>query len=72
MSMTGMTFQEKNFENMIHYYKLELLKVYEAKNQYIAIMSLPKSTQRTLINNGIISGRKYNRRITDEALKHLV
>lgn len=70
--MTGQSFQEKSFMNMISYYKPELMRVVESSNEYLAIMKLAPSVQRTLVNNGIISGRKYNRGITPKARKYLL
>ena len=65
--MTGMTFQEKNFENMISFYRPELTKILASKNEYVAIMGLSEGVQRTLVHNEIIEGRKYRRRISSKA-----
>jgi len=69
--MTGMTFQEKNFENMVNFYKPELVKILESENEYIAIMDLAKSVQRVLAHNEIITGRKYRRQISLKARGYL-
>jgi hypothetical protein len=53
--MTGMSFQEKSFRNMIEYNKHELMKIINSKDQHAAIMKLPKSIRKSLINNGIIT-----------------
>jgi hypothetical protein len=65
--MTGMTFQEKNFENMISFYRPELMKILASKNEYVAIMGLSEGVQRTLVHNEIIDGRKYRRQISSKA-----
>jgi len=69
--MTGMTFQEKNFENMVNFYKPELVKILESENEYIAIMELAKNVQRVLAHNEIITGRKYRRQISLKARGYL-
>jgi hypothetical protein len=70
-SMTGMTFKEKSFRNMIEFYKPELKKIIESEKQYIAIMNLPKNIRRVLKNNGIIAYGRKNLSITSDALKCL-
>lgn len=67
MLMTGMSFEEKSFENMINYYINELRNVIESKDESIAISRLTKDTQRILSNNAIISGGKNRRRISSKA-----
>jgi hypothetical protein len=69
--MTGMTFQEKNFENMVTYYQPELVKILRSKDESIAIMGLPKSVQRSLKRNEIINGPKKYRQISPKALDYL-
>jgi hypothetical protein len=69
--MTGMSFQEKSFENMVDYYTPELTKILESKDQYVAIMNLSKSVQRTMTHNEIIAGRKYRRQISPKARVYL-
>ena len=69
--MSGMTFQEKNFENMVNFYRPELTKVLESKDEYIAIMVLAKNIQRVLTHNGIIAGRRYRRQISPKARGYL-
>ena len=43
--MTGMTFQEKTFNNMVIFYKPELMKILRSGDQYAAIMKLPEERQ---------------------------
>jgi len=70
-SMTGKTFQEKNFENMVYFYRPELIKILGSEDETIAIMVLPKSVQRTLARNKIINGLKFNRQISSKARNYL-
>jgi hypothetical protein len=65
--MTGMTFQEKNFENMVNFYRPELIKIIESKDEYVAITDLSKSVQKILKNNEIIAGRNCRRQISPKA-----
>ncbi len=57
-SMTGMTLREKSFRNMVHFYKSELMTVLKSDDREDAVRSLPKSTRRTLMHNGILTKRK--------------
>jgi len=59
--MTGKTFQEKNFENMISYYRAELDTIYKSKDEFVAITHLSDGTRKTLKRNEILTG--YRRRI---------
>jgi hypothetical protein len=71
LTMTGLTFQEKNFDNMIDLYRSELLRVLKAKNQYEAIMRLPRSIRSTLCRNKIIIRGGKDQVVSAEARKHL-
>ena len=71
LNMTGMTFQEKSFSNMIDFNKLALVKILNSKNQHTAIMRLPKSIRKTLKNNGIITNGWHACKITSETLDYL-
>jgi hypothetical protein len=53
--MTGMTFKEKTFNNMMSFYKPELRKILKAENESAAIRDLPNSVRKTLKRNGIIA-----------------
>jgi transposase len=57
MQMTGMTFQEKTFQNMIHFYGDELRKILGSEDQSTAIGRLPKDVRRALVHNEIITKR---------------
>jgi hypothetical protein len=69
--MTGMTFQKKNFENMVSYYRPELIKILRSKDENAAIMGLSKSVQRTLVRNEIIDGFTHRRQISFKARNYL-
>ena len=69
--MTGMTFQEKNFENMVNYYRSELIKIIRSKDENKAIRALPKSVQRTLTRNEITNGFTNSRVISSKARNYL-
>ena len=71
LSMTGMTFKEKSFRNMIEFYKPELRKILKSEKQHTAINKLPKSIRRILKNNGIIAYGRKNLRITSDAREYL-
>jgi hypothetical protein len=42
LKMTGMTLEEKTLQNMIHFYKPELIKILQSDDQADAISKLPK------------------------------
>lgn len=69
-SMTGMTLREKSFRNMLHFYRSELMTVLRSDDREDAIRSLPKSTRRTLMHNGILTKRKseVTKRARDQLL----
>jgi hypothetical protein len=66
-SMIGMSVQEKNFQNMVSFYRPELMKILQSGDEGVAIMGLAKSVQKILVHNEIIGGRKSNRRISLKA-----
>jgi IS30 family transposase len=72
LNMTGMTFQEKSFRNMIDFNKHVLMKILNSNNQHAAIMRLPKSIRKTLKNNGIITNGWHKREITLKTLDYLL
>ncbi len=71
LNMTGMTFQEKSFRNMIDFNKHVLMKILNSKNQNAAIMNLPKCIRKTLKNNGIITKGWHKCEITLKTLDYL-
>jgi hypothetical protein len=69
LQMTGMTFEEKTFQNMLHYYKPELMKILQSDDKEKAMSRLPKDIRRSLKKNGIIS--KFTGEITEIAQNSL-
>ena len=53
-NMTGMTFQEKSFQNMVYFYKPELNKILQSEDQVTAIQCLSSSVRKTLVKNQIL------------------
>ena len=52
--LTGMTLREKTFQNMVSFYRPELIKVLGSDDQLAAIRKLPGSVRRTLMRNNIL------------------
>ena len=71
LDMTGITIQEKSFRNMIDFNKPELLKILKSEDQHAAIVKLPKSIQKTLKKNGVITKRWQDNEITERAQEYL-
>jgi hypothetical protein len=71
LDMTGISFQEKSFRNMVEYNKHELMRIINSKNQHVAIMRLPKSTRKSLINNGIITSGWKKSEISPKTMHYL-
>ena len=69
--MTGMTFKEKTFNNMMSFYKPELRKILNAENECAAIRDLPNSVRKTLKRNGIIAQGWKTPEITAHARAYL-
>lgn len=69
--MTGMTFKEKTFFNMMSFYEPELKKIIKSKNECDGIRDLPKSVRRTLKRNGIIAQGWKSPEITAHARTYL-
>jgi hypothetical protein len=69
--MTGKTFLEKNFENMVSYYRPELIKVLESNDEGAAIVGLPRNVQRVLSRNEITCGLRDRRRVSPKAREYL-
>ena len=65
--MTGMTFNEKTFQNMINFYKPELKKIMNSKDESNEISKLPKNDRRILKGNEIITRGYGKYEITPEA-----
>ena len=71
MSLTGITLQEQSFQNMIDFYRHELLKILRSNNQHIAIRRLPSSIQNTLKRNGIVVKQWQDNGISQRAQEYL-
>ena len=69
--MTGMTFQEKNFENMISYYKAELDVIIKSKDECAAITRLSEEIRKTLQRNEILSGHRNRIKLSEKARSYL-
>jgi hypothetical protein len=69
--MTGMTFQEKNFQNMINYYKAELQLIFKSKDEGTAITGLSTDIRKTLKRNDILTGHRGKIQLTDKARDYL-
>jgi type IV secretory pathway TrbD component len=70
--MTGMTFQEKNFENMINYYKAELETIYKSRDECTAITGLSNDIRKTLKRNDILTGHRNKIQLTAKARDYLL
>ena len=68
---TGMTFQEKTFNNMMTFYDFEIRKILRSNKQGVAISALPGNVSKTLRRNGIIARGFKTTQITQKARSHL-
>jgi hypothetical protein len=71
LGMTGLTFQEKNFQNMINYYQAELQLIYKSRDEYTAITHLSTDIRKTLKRNDIIIVHRGRIKLTDKARDYL-
>ena len=69
--MTGKTFQEKNFENMINYYKTELQAIYKSRDERVAISGLSKNIRKTLKHNDITTGHGCREHLSEKVREYL-
>ena len=65
--MTGMTIDEKMFQNMIHFHKHELKKVMGSKNESKEISKLSRNVRKILQRNKIINRGCGKYEITPDA-----
>jgi len=70
--LTGMTFQEKNFENMINYYKAELQVICKSQDERIAITGLSKNVRKTFKRNEITTGHGRREQLSGKARDYLL
>jgi hypothetical protein len=69
--MSGMTFQEKNFDNMVNYYGAELKIIYKSKDERAAISELSKNIRKTLKRNDITTGHGSREQLSVKARDYL-
>lgn len=69
--MTGMSLQDKNFENMIEYYRAELQLIRKSKDECNAITGLSKDIRKTLKRNEILTGNRSRVTLTAKARDYL-
>ena len=67
LGMTGMTIDEKMFQNMISFYQPELKKVMNSNNESNAISKLSNKVRKTLKRNRIIINGRRKYEITQKA-----
>ena len=65
--MTGMTINEKTFQNMINFHKHKLKKVMDSKDESNEISKLPRTDRKILQRNKIINRGCGKYEITPEA-----
>ncbi len=61
LNMTGMTLEEKTFQNMVEFYRPALIAILRAKDQAVEIGALPKRDRTTLFRNEILQGGRNSR-----------
>lgn len=69
--LTGMTIDEKMFQNMINFYRNELKMVMESNDESETISKLPVKVRKTLKRNGIIMNGRGKYKITSKAHEYL-
>ena len=69
--MTGMSIDEKMFQNMMSFYRHELKKVVNSKNETHELSKLSSSIRKTLRRNKIITQGWGRYEITSKARKFL-
>ena len=57
--MAGMTIREKSFQNMVQFYKPEILSILESEDQEAAISEIPQRVRKILRKYDILTGRSY-------------
>jgi hypothetical protein len=70
--MTGMSFQQKNFENMINYYKAELKGISDSQDERYAVTGLTSSVRKTLKRNDILTKLRGKNQLTPKARAYLL
>jgi len=57
LQMTGMSIGDKTFENMVFFYRSEILGILNSGDRVAAIRDLPSGVRRTLMHNKILVNR---------------
>jgi len=70
LSMTGLTINEKSFQNMVEFFKPEIMAILNSRDPEAAIRKLSGSTRRAMINNGILI-KRTKPDISQQARDHL-
>jgi IS30 family transposase len=55
--MAGMTIHEKSFQNMVQFYKPEILSILESENKEAAVSEIPQSVRKILRKYDILTSR---------------
>jgi len=57
LRMTGMSISEKTFQNMVFFYRAEILSILNSRDSVAAIRDLPSGVRKTLLHNKILVNR---------------
>ncbi len=57
--MAGMTIREKSFQNMVQFYKPEIMSILESENQEAAISEIPQRVRKILRKYDILTSRSF-------------
>ena len=57
LQMTGMSIGEKTFQNMVFFYRSEILGILNSRDSVAAIRGLPSGVRKTLLHNKILVNR---------------
>lgn len=68
--MTGMTIREKTFQNMVHFYRPEIMSILQSEDREAAISEIPQRIRKTLRKHEILTSRN-NSYISQQAQDQL-
>jgi hypothetical protein len=57
--MTVMTIHEKSYQNMVQFYKPEILSILESEKQEAAVSEIPQRVRKILRKYNILTGRSF-------------
>ena len=57
LQMTGMSISEKTFQNMVFFYRAEILSILNSGDSVAVIRGLPSGVRKTLLHNKILVNR---------------